>query len=400
MTSKSTGAPSFEALLGRDDIVWMGQNTTHLEPAPEVVAALEASIARHEFTVYAPAGGFAELRSLIVDDLRGPSSTLELDAWVTDGAVGGLHHICTTLAPQLSQIIVSDPGWPWPARFVSLAGVPIRVLPVYEQPTHLMQAEQIAEVITPGSLLYLIDPLNPLGSSYTRSELEAIVELARANDAYIIHDCTYRHFADGHSLAAELYPERTFSTYSFSKWLGLAGLRVGAIVAAPELLATLTAVPANPLGASIVGQRAALAGLKAKGPWLAALRATNRANLERVEEVVAASGLGRVIVSPSQGNFLAVDLGDSGWTADALCDSMLEDGIFIRPGTYQSPLFGERFVKISTSVPAEWIERFAAVWADRADRGPAACGYAPTVAAGEPAEVAVEPAEVVAEASA
>jgi aspartate/methionine/tyrosine aminotransferase len=368
--AKSAGAPSFEALLNRDDIVWMGQNTTHLEPAPEVVAALEQSTARHEFSVYAPAGGFAELRELIVDDLRGPDSSLDLDAWVTDGAVGGLHHICTTLAPRLSQIIVSDPGWPWPARFVSLSGVPVRVLPVYDEPTHLMQAEQIAEVITPGSLIYLIDPLNPLGSSYTRPELEAIVTLARDTGSTIIHDCTYRHFADGHSLVAELYPEGTFSTYSFSKWLGLAGLRVGAIVAEPSLLRSITAVPANPLGASIQGQRAAMAGLRVKGPWLETLRATNRANLERVEQIVAQSGLGRVIVSPSQGNFLAVDLGDSAWAADDLCDSLLDDGIFIRPGTYQSPLFGERFVKISTSVPPEWVERFGAAWNDRAAGGP------------------------------
>ncbi|GAA2247499.1 aminotransferase class I/II-fold pyridoxal phosphate-dependent enzyme [Herbiconiux moechotypicola] len=370
MTSpRSSGAPSFEALLGRDDIVWMGQNTTHLEPAPEVVAALEEATARHEFSVYAPAGGFAELRERIVDDLRGPGSTLPLDAWVTDGAVGGLHHICTTLAPKLSQIIVSDPGWPWPARFVSLSGVPIRVLSVYDQSTHLMQAEQIAEVISPNSLIYLIDPLNPLGSSYTRPELEAIVALARETGSTIIHDCTYRHFADGHSLAAELYPEGTFSTYSFSKWLGLAGLRVGAIVADPELLSTVTAVPANPLGAGILGQRAALAGLRVKDSWLQNLRATNRANLERVEQIVDASGLGSVIVSPSQGNFLAVDLGASGWSADALCDSMLEDGVFIRPGTYQSPLHGERFVKVSTSVPPEWIERFGEVWNDRAAWG-------------------------------
>ena len=36
--------------------------------------------------------------------------------------------------------------------------------------------------------------------------------------------------------------------------------------------------------------------------------------------------------------------------------------MFIRPGTYQSPRFGERFVKVSTSVPEAWGERFAAAW--------------------------------------
>jgi hypothetical protein len=81
--------------------------------------------------------------------------------------------------------------------------------------------------------------LNPLGGRYQAEELTAIVELARRTRSLIVHDCTYRHFADGHLLAATLYPEGTFTTYRFSKWLGLAGLRLGAVVAAPELLARL-----------------------------------------------------------------------------------------------------------------------------------------------------------------
>ncbi|MBZ5739508.1 pyridoxal phosphate-dependent aminotransferase [Nocardioides mangrovi] len=361
MTS-TAAAPSFEALLDRDDIVWMGQNTNHLEPLPEVVEALERSVARREFQVYAPAAGLSELRALIADDLGLPG----LDVWVTDGAVAGLHHLCTALAPRVTQVVTSDPGWPWPVRFGALAGLPARVVSVYDEPTRLLQADRLAEVVEERSLLYLIDPLNPLGSSYTRAELEAIVEVARATSSYVVHDCTYRHFADDHTLAAELYPERTFTTYSFSKWLGLAGLRLGAVAATPELLAEVMAVPANPLGSSLVGQRAAVAGLRARDRWLPALRATNRANLRRVEELVAASGLGEVVVSPAQGNFLAVDLAGSGWGSDALCAALLEDGVFIRPGTYQSPLHGERFVKISTSVPPAWIERFADAWTARA----------------------------------
>jgi hypothetical protein len=44
--------------------------------------------------------------------------------------------------------------------------------------------------------------------------------------------------------------------------------------------------------------------------------------------------------------------------------------VFIRPGTYQSPLFGERFVKVSTSVPPDWAQRFAAAWSAAAREEP------------------------------
>jgi aspartate/methionine/tyrosine aminotransferase len=361
----SPALPSFEALLARGDVIWMGQNTTHLDPAPEVLDALAESTRRHEFQVYAPSAGFTELRQLIVADLDLP----DFDAWVLDGAVAGLHHLCMTLAPRVSRLITSDPGWPWPSRFVTIAGVPVVTLPVYEQPRRLLSAAQIADVIEPASLIYLIDPLNPLGSSYTPDELADIVEVARATDSYLIHDATYRHFADGHSLAARLYPERTFTTYSFSKWLGLAGLRVGAVVAAPELLADAMSVPPNPLGAGIQGQRAAIAGLHVRDRWLATLREVNRRNLNTVEQVVTDTGVGDVLVPHSQGNFLAVDITGSGWTSEALCAEILnETGVFIRPGTYQSPLFGERFVKISTSVPPVWVDRFCAAWRSVAAR--------------------------------
>jgi aspartate/methionine/tyrosine aminotransferase len=366
---RPAAAPSFEALLRRPGLAWMGQNTTHLEPPPEVVAALLDSTRRHEFQFYAPALGFDELRELIVADLglAGSAQT----AMITGGAVGGLHHICTALAPGLSRLITTDPGWPWPGRFVRLQGVPVTAVGVYsDQAGYKLTAAALAEVIEPRSLLYLIDPLNPLGSSYRRDELAALVDLARASDAIVVHDCTYRHFADGHTLVAELYPEGTLTTYSFSKWLGLAGLRLGAIVGAPGLLGRLTQTPANPLGANISAQRAAIAGLavKVKEPWLRELRRVNRRNQQIVTEAVEHRAFGRVLVQPSQGNFLAVDIGGHGWTADQVGAAMLDRDVFIRSGTYQSPGFGDRFVKVSTSVPTAWAERFAAAWAELGDR--------------------------------
>jgi aspartate/methionine/tyrosine aminotransferase len=355
--------------LSRAGLAWMGQNTTHLEPPDEVLTALRDSTSRHEFQLYAPALGFERLRELILDDL-GLAGTGAV-AMITDGAVGGLHHACTALAAGLSRLITTDPGWPWPARFVGFSRVPVVTVPVYAQAHgYRLGAEQLAAVIEPRSLIYLIDPLNPLGSSYGRDELAAIAGLARASDSLIVHDCTYRHFARGHTLLAELYPEGTLTTYSFSKWLGLAGLRVGALIGPPGLMSTLTEVPANPLGAGIQAQRAAIAGLEVKEPWLRRLRTVNTANQQVVADAVAASGLGRVLVEPSHGNFLAVDITASGWSAGGLCAALLDRDVFIRPGTYQSPRFGERFVKVSTSVPPDWAQRFAAAWSAAAKEEP------------------------------
>jgi aspartate/methionine/tyrosine aminotransferase len=363
----AVSAPSFEALLNRPGLIWMGQNTTHLEPPPEVLAALTESLRRREFQWYAPALGFAELRSLIAADLGLPDA----EVLITDGAVGGLHHLCTALAPRISRLITTDPGWPWPGRFAAVAGVPVITVDIYSPASgYKLTAEQLADVIEPRSLIYLIDPLNPLGSRYTRAELEAITAVARDHGAILVHDCTYRHFATGHTLAAELYPEGTLTTYSFSKWLGLAGLRLGALVGAPALTAGLAAVPANPLGANITAQRAAIAGLRVKDEWLHRVTTTNHRNQRVLADAITRSGLGRLLVDPSHGNFLAVDITGSGRHADELSAALLAEDIFVRSGTYQSPAFGDRFVKISTSVPPEWADRLADVWSRLADRGP------------------------------
>jgi aspartate/methionine/tyrosine aminotransferase len=346
----------FEALLARPDLVWMGQNTTHLDPPPEVAEALLESIRNREYQLYAPPLGFEELKALIVEDLGLPG----MDAMITDGAVGGLHHICTVLASDISVLVTTDPGWPWPSRFLGNAGVPVETLKIYSAEQRFkLQPSELAAVIKPKSLIYLIDPLNPLGSRYDRAELDTIVSLARATQSIVVHDCTYRHFADDHTLVASLYPEGTLTTYSFSKWLGLAGMRLGAIVAAPELLARFSGTPSNPLGASIMAQRAAIAGLKVKGPWLDMLRRVNRDNQRIVKDAIENSGIGKILVWPSHGNFLAADVTKGGWTGDALAAALLERDIFIRSGTYQSPSFGNQFIKISTSVKPEWVERFA-----------------------------------------
>jgi len=43
---------------------------------------------------------------------------------------------------------------------------------------------------------------------------------------------------------------------------------------------------------------------------------------------------------------------------EALVDAFGAIGIMIRQGSYHTPRFGERFVKVSISVPVEWVSAF------------------------------------------
>ena len=75
------------------------------------------------------------------------------------------------------------------------------------------------------------------------------------------------------------------------------------------------------------------------------------------EALRMAEGLNPVVY-PSNGNFLAVDCQSSGITASAIAAEFLRRGIFIRTSNYHSETLRDLFLKISTTVPVSWNERF------------------------------------------
>ena len=66
-------------------------------------------------------------------------------------------------------------------------------------------------------------------------------------------------------------------------------------------------------------------------------------------------------VFPSNGNFLVIECSDTGVRPEALVACYQKGGFLIRQGAYHTPKFGDRFIKVSTSVPAAWVEEFAAL---------------------------------------
>jgi aspartate/methionine/tyrosine aminotransferase len=344
----------FDRLTATPGLRWMGQNTNHLPLHPAVLAAMREAIASDEIRAYAPPAGIEALRRGILADL----GLEDLSVVVTDGAIEALYHICRTFLRPGDRLVTTDPSWKWPLAFARDAGAEVVEIPIYgdEHGWRLSPGRLEAAVAGGARMIYLVDPNNPLGIAYTQEEIEAFAAIARRAGAYLVHDCTYRHFADSHTLAARFLPESTFTSYSFSKWLGLAGLRVGAVVAHPALLETYAAAPPNNLGCNVLSQRAAIAGLEVKDAWFPEVQRVQRRNQQAVRDAFEALPGFRLPVFPSQGNFLVVEC--EGVRPEALAEVALEDGFLIRHGSYHTERFGHRFVKISTTVPAEWADAF------------------------------------------
>lgn len=351
----------FDRLFNTPGLKWFGQNTNHFKTHPAVRQAMIDSIDAEEFHAYAPPLGLEELRGLILDDLGLSTDTSAV--LVTDGAVEALYNVCHTLSEPGSEFITTDPGWKWPVLYAKASGASVIEIPIYkpENDFRLTVGQLQSAVSAKTKIIYLVDPNNPLGVCYTADEIQTFTDIARSVGAYFLHDATYRHFANQHTLAAHYYPERTVTVYSFSKWLGLAGLRLGALVAHPDLVERLAASPPNNLGSNVISQRAAIAGLRASAEWMPDVNRRQRRNQAQIYEAVNRIPGMKVAVYPSQANFLVVECIDAGITPEALCEAFIPEGIMIRQGSYHTPTFGHRFVKIATTVPEDWADALCAL---------------------------------------
>ncbi|MCV6630022.1 MAG: pyridoxal phosphate-dependent aminotransferase, partial [Flavobacteriaceae bacterium] len=102
-----------------------------------------------------------------------------------------------------------------------------------------IMAEQIQE--NDGNCVLILNyPSNPLGVTYTESELKAIVSFCKQQGILIISDEIYGEVTHSqpHHTMAKFYPEGTIVSGGLSKWAGAGGWRLGYFVM-PKALKTI-----------------------------------------------------------------------------------------------------------------------------------------------------------------
>lgn len=205
-----------------------------------------SSAARAGKTHYIPNNGIPQLRTALakkVQDKNGLAGVTSEDIFVTNGAMHALFVTFGALLVAGDEVIVPDPMWTEVVENIRMAGgVPVGV-ELAAADDFEYRADRIEAAITPRTrAIFLNTPHNPTGAVLSRERLEEILEVARANDLWIISDEAYEdvlyepwtHTSIG-SLAGD-YADRVISIYSFSKTHAMSGLRVGYIVTRAKLL--------------------------------------------------------------------------------------------------------------------------------------------------------------------
>ncbi|MHB8733093.1 MAG: histidinol-phosphate transaminase [bacterium] len=218
-------------------------------------------------------------------------------------------------------------GAPTYTSYASLAlmlnAVPVEV-PVREWRLDL---PRMAGAAANAKMVIVCNPNNPTGTIVTHDEVEGFLK-SLAPTTLAVLDEAYAEFADDPAFpdAAALLGRYSNLVVlrTFSKIYGLAGLRVGYAVAAPDIIACFNEVR-EPFPVDRLAQTAAEATLDDEA-YVRAAYENNRTGRAWLAASLAEMGLRSI---PSQANFVLVDLGRP---SDEVARQLLPHGVIIRPG--------------------------------------------------------------------
>jgi aspartate/methionine/tyrosine aminotransferase len=283
---------------------------------------------------YSDTQGLPPLLDAIVQKLR-ERNGLRVErpsVLVTAGATGALSSAIGMLTEPDEEVLILAPFWPLIRGIVQSARARPVEVPFFDRVSSAAEAVAAvrARLSARSVALYVSSPSNPSARVMPAAWLEALADLARREDLWLLSDEVYEDYVyrGEHVSPARFAPERTLSIFSFSKAYGMAGNRVGYLVGPPDAVAAARKVATHTsYHPPTAGQLAALRALESGGEWIANARASYRGAGDR-----AAYALGLEV--PAGGTFLFLDVkarldarGLWGFLEDCL-----EDGILLAPG--------------------------------------------------------------------
>ena len=221
----------------------MAQGVCDTDPPHPVVEAAIGAI-RSGLNIYTRLDGIASLRKAIAQkfaSFNGLSVNPDTQVLVTSGATGAMNAALMALLNAGDECVVLEPFYGYHVSTLrSMRVVPV-VVPM-EAPEFALDVERLRAAITPRTRAILLNsPSNPSGKVFSRSELEALAEVAMEYDLFVFTDEMYEYFIyDGErhiSIAAiPGMAERTITISGFSKTFSVTGWRLGYLTASERWL--------------------------------------------------------------------------------------------------------------------------------------------------------------------
>lgn len=166
---------------------------------------------------------------------------------ITNGADQAIDLVIRVIFPAGSRVVIPSPVFSFYYQMLDINGVVAVPLAYVRRGTSFsLPIKEIFSTIDASDGLILCNPNNPLGAIIPAEELNTLISYCAAQCKPIVVDECYYEYLKSTSFDKHFNTKYLVIIRSFSKYFGLAGLRLGYVLAATELIKDL---------------------LKVRGPW-------------------------------------------------------------------------------------------------------------------------------------
>jgi histidinol-phosphate aminotransferase len=325
--------PSYVPGRSAPGAIKLASNEVPYGPLPGVVEAItQAAASAHRY----PDMGVVQLRGTLAAKLGVDPERVATGC----GSVALTEHLAKATCLPGDEILYAWRAFEaYPIIAAATGAVSVRVP---NDPGHGHDLPAMAAAVTDRTRMILVcNPNNPTGTAVRRAALDEFLA-AVGPDVLVVIDEAYREFVTDPGVpdALTAYGDRpnVVILRTLSKAWGLAGIRIGFLIAAPDVAATVRKV-VTPFSTSAIAQAAALAALAAPEEM------RRRCDLVIAERTRVADGVRKLVpdVPPSQSNFLWLPLGERSAAFAAACS---DGGVIVRP-------FPGEGVRVTIGTPEE-----------------------------------------------
>lgn len=268
---------------------------------------------------------------------------------VTQGASSGLAATFLALLNPGDRVLLPTPTYSLYADAVRLAGGLPEAVPA-APPDFLLPIDRLTERAPDAKMIVICNPCNPTGVVYRQHDLQTLIDsTARTNVLMVVDEAyssiVYQEDDFDSALTLNSAANRIVMVDTFSKRLGVTGLRLGYLVASPDLIKPISRVHHTLLGPVSTPLQAALDNVLGCYAVYAA-QIVNECDTRRATVAAAVESLRDVHYRPPDGTFYSF-LGLP-WANDSaqVADKLRNYGVAIRPGI-EFGAGGEHYIRLA-----------------------------------------------------
>ena len=272
--------------------------------APPFAPGLAASAAvSSQSNRYAPHDEHGELVKTISQVENIPAD--HVSTW--PGSNPALARSVVAFCSPTKGLVLADPSYETPQRAATWLGAPMKKVPLKPDYSHDVRAMLAAN--PSAGLYYICSPNNPTGTLTPMADIEWLVD-NKPKDAVVVIDEAYIHWTPGFPGNTATHLARAGKDVlvmrTFSKVFGMAGMRIGFVMARPDIIAKLQMYDDGFLSFQLPAPSAACAAASiVQSDLIARRREELIATRTMVEDRLTKRKL--KLIGPSQANMLMID---------------------------------------------------------------------------------------------